>query len=309
MQSKAEAGLAEEAEVLVASGCRLGESPLWHAASANLYWVDIEGHQLWRWSAAGGASHMVLPGPASFVAEAAEGRLIAGLAQTVVLINPKNGAIRSLFESFVLPETCRFNDGKADRQGRIVTGGAHIGESQQVAPSLRLDGAGVDTLDGLFTVFNGPAFSPDGQRIYFTDSPSKVIRTASYDPETGALGAPEIFTELPASSGYPDGMTVDVEGGLWNAEWDGWQVTRYHPSGQKDRSLALPVPRPTSLTFGGPERDQLYITSARSRLSDQDLAAAPLSGAVFKFRPGERGLPDAVADWARPGKPWRAFNA
>lgn len=298
---------------MVAANCLLGESPLWCAERNCLYWVDIEAHWLWRWSAKAGASRMALGGSPGFLAKAAEGQLIVGVARSLNLIDPDRGTCRPFTmpgqaEPPVMPATVRFNDGKADRQGRIVAGGAHLEQSEPLAPAFRLDAAGAAPLADLFTVFNGPAFSPDGGRIYFTDSPSKVIRTARYEPESGRLGKIEVFASLPATSGYPDGMTVDRDGGLWNAEWDGWRLTRYHANGDLDRSIQLPVPRPTSLAFGGPDHDQLFVTSARTGLSQEDLAAAPLSGAVFRLSPGACGLPEAAADWAVPQTAWRQVN-
>ncbi len=252
---------------------------------------------------------MALSGSPGFVAKAADGRLIAGLARVLSLIDPDLGTCQCLGGAQFLPAAVRFNDGKADRQGRIIAGGAHLGETKPLAPAFCVDGRGATPLPDLFTVFNGPAFSPDGRRIYFTDSPSKIIRTAAYDPESGALGKIEVFATLPESSGYPDGMTVDRAGGLWNAEWDGWQLTRYHANGERDRSIALPVPRPTSLAFGGPDYDQVFVTSARHGLSQEELAAAPLSGAVFRLSPGEIGLPEAAADWAVPQAAWSRIDA
>lgn len=288
----------------MAADCLLGESPLWCARTARLYWVDIEGHWLWRWSAEDGASRMALGGAPGFVAKAADGRLLSGVARDLSLIDPVTGSCQCLGPPGFLPDNVRFNDGKADRQGRIVAGGAHLQQTDPVAPAYCLDAGGSRPFPEPFTVFNGPAFSPDGRRIYFTDSPSKVIRTAAYDPDSGALGKIEDFATLPATSGYPDGMTVDREGGLWNAEWDGGQLTRYHANGQRDRSIPLPVPRPTSLAFGGPALDRLFVTSARTGLTAEQLAEAPLSGAVFVLSPGETGLPEATADWARPPVVW-----
>ncbi len=293
-------------DTLVESACLLGEGPLWCTGRDCLFWVDIEGQRLWSWSAARGARSLPLPGAPGFLAHGPRGLLVTGIARGFALIDPLAGTVRSLADPQLLAAGTRFNDGKADRLGAVVAGGAHLAETAPEASAYRLGAAGPTSLPGRFTVFNGPAFSPDGRRIYFTDSPSKVIRTASYDPESGLLGRVEDFVRLPASSGYPDGMTVDSAGGLWNAEWDGWQVTRYHPSGARDRSIALPVPRPTSLTFGGPAMDRLFVTSARSRLDSEALAEAPLSGALFGLTPGERGLPEVEAKLDLPPDPWVA---
>jgi len=291
-------------QILVDCKCQLGEGPLWCADSGRLYWADIEGQRLWRWSEAEGAASCALPGPASFLARGPAGTLVTAMARGFGLIEAATGRVLALGSSLRAPSGTRFNDGKTDRQGRVIAGGADLAESEPTAGLFQLSPQGFKPLPGRFTVFNGPAFSPDGRRIYFADSPSKVIRTASYDPDSGMIGRPEPFAILGAESGYPDGMTVDAAGGLWNAEWDGWQITRYHASGEVDFRIALPVPRPTSVTFGGADYDLLFITSARSRLDAAELTAAPLSGNLFALRPGATGLAEAAAVLPRDSQGW-----
>ncbi|MCI0490097.1 MAG: SMP-30/gluconolactonase/LRE family protein, partial [Blastocatellia bacterium] len=92
--------------------------------------------------------------------------------------------------------------------------------------------------------------------------------------------------------GYPDGIAIDEEGMLWIVHWDGGRVCRWNPrSGEVMVEIRLPVSRPTSCVFGGKDFGTLYITSARTRLRPDRLAAQPLAGSVFKCRPGVRGLP------------------
>lgn len=292
------------ARLLVDSACILGEAPLWVPEAGCLYWLDIEAQRLWRLRPGEAAASLPLPGPASFLVRASSGKLIAGMDRGFVLLDPAEGRVRSLCEPLAAPEGTMMNDGKADRQGRIVGGAKDRGERSPAAPAFRLDAAGLRAFPGAYTVFNGPAFSPDGSRIYFADSPSKVIQTAGYDPESGEVGRPEPFAVLGPDEGYPDGMTVDCNGGLWNAQWDGWRITRYHPGGERDRSVALPVPRPTSLAFGGAGFETLFITTARSRLDPESLAAAPLSGGLFALEPGERGLEEACVPLVPPLAAW-----
>jgi sugar lactone lactonase YvrE len=141
-------------------------------------------------------------------------------------------------------------------------------------------------------VSNGLGWSPDDRRFYFTDSGTRRIYVYDYDIETGAVAGRRTFVALPEGMGVPDGLAVDAEGFVWSAQWDGWCVTRYDPDGRVDRVINLPVPRPTSCAFGGPDLSTLYITSARIRLSAQQLAEAPLSGSVFALATATRGLPE-----------------
>jgi ABC-type nitrate/sulfonate/bicarbonate transport system ATPase subunit len=155
----------------------------------------------------------------------------------------------------------------------------------------RLDTDGrVSRMDTGFHVSNGLGWSPDNRRFYFTDSGPKRIYVYDFDLEGGAVENRRTFVQVPDGVGVPDGLAVDAEGFVWSAHWDGWCVTRYDPDGKVDRVINLPVPRPTSCAFGGPDLTTLYITSARIRLSAGQLAEAPLSGSVFALQSGIRGL-------------------
>jgi sugar lactone lactonase YvrE len=146
-------------------------------------------------------------------------------------------------------------------------------------------------VDGI-TVPNSLAWSPDDRTMYFADTPHRVIWAYPFDAETGALGARRPFAEVPEGAGYPDGSTVDADGCLWNAHFDGWRLTRYAPDGRVDRVVPLPVQRPTSCAFGGPGLGVLYVTSARARLTEAELARGPLAGGLLALEPGPRGLPE-----------------
>jgi sugar lactone lactonase YvrE len=151
----------------------------------------------------------------------------------------------------------------------------------------------VRRIDSGIICANGPAFSPDGRTAYFTDSFAQEIYCYNVDLDTGLIGERKSFFRCSPDAGYPDGMTVDAEGFLWCCNWDGWSVTRYAAGGEIDRVLKVPVPRPTSVCFGGPRMDQLFITSASDGLSADQLREAPLSGSLFVCEPGVKGLLDA----------------
>jgi sugar lactone lactonase YvrE len=133
---------------------------------------------------------------------------------------------------------------------------------------------------------NGPCWSPDGRTMYHVDSTRRVIHAYECDPVTGAVGPPRVFASDAAETWFPDGVTVDAEGFIWNCKWDGGRLVRYAPDGTVDRVLILPVPRPTRCAFIGPDLAMLAVTSARGGQPE-----APLSGQVLVLDPGVRGLP------------------
>jgi sugar lactone lactonase YvrE len=148
-------------------------------------------------------------------------------------------------------------------------------------------------------VSNGLDWSPDGTTLYYTDSMRRLIWRFPFDMQSGTLGPREVFANVPQDQGCPDGLTVDAEGFVWSAHWNGWRVTRYDPDGRVERVLRLPVPRVTSLCFGGPDLDTLYMTSALIGLTSEQLLEAPLSGALFSCQPGVTGRPANYANVVR----------
>lgn len=186
----------------------------------------------------------------------------------------------------------RFNDARCDRKGRLWAGTLAIDTSPGEGSLYRLDPDGaMHRMDTGFHVSNGIDFSPDNRRLYFTDTGKRRIYVYDFDLESGAIENRRIFAELAEGTGTPNGLTVDAQGFVWSAHWDGWCVTRYDPEGQVERVINLPVPRPTSLAFGGKGLTTLYVTSARIRLSARQLLEAPLSGSVFAIDAGVSGLP------------------
>lgn len=262
----------------------LGEGPVWDAEQQALYWVDIAGQALRRWQA-GELSRWGLPRKVGSLALCASGeQALLALADGLWRLDLAQGA---LLERVADPEPelagNRLNDGATDPRGRFWVGSMDDAEQEARGHFYRLDpGGGLTCWEAGFRVTNGLGFSRDGRRIYCADSPRRRIYVADYDPETGAAGERRLFAEVPAEAGYPDGLTVDHEDHLWVCHWDGWRVTRYRPDGSVARVVELPVPRPTCCVFGGPTGERLYLTSARVGLSAEELARAPLSGAVLE---------------------------
>jgi D-xylonolactonase len=189
------------------------------------------------------------------------------------------------------PANQRFNDVIADPEGRVFAG-AMGGNGRLLRYDL--DGTVTEMADG-FGCPNGMGFAPDLRGMYVTDSPAREIYYFDYERKTGALSNRRTFAEIPLHEGLPDGMTVDAEGYVWSAIWFGGRLKRYAPDGHWDRDLFLPVKQVSSVTFGGPELTDIYITTAASRTADSlcpaacDSAAAR-GGELYRARvPGIRG--------------------
>jgi L-arabinonolactonase len=136
---------------------------------------------------------------------------------------------------------------------------------------------------------NSTCWSPDGTILYFTDMPTRRIDALDYDVATGAASNRRMFVDLAREPGFADGSAVDADGYLWNAQWGGGKLVRYSPQGAVDREIELPVTNPTCLTFGGPDLDILFITSAWFGLDEEARAGQPAAGGLFAMKPGVHG--------------------
>ena len=270
----------------------LGEGPVWSTKERALYWVDIKRPAILCWGP-NGKHRFPMPEEIGCMAIRQRGGLVAAFRSGFVFIDQKSWTARPIHNPEPhLPDN-RFNDGKCDRAGRFWAGSM---DDRIMVPSgsiWRLDvDLTVEHIDEGFIVSNGFGWNPDNTVMYVTDSENRVIYAYAFDLAQGQLGKRRIFARIPEDQGYPDGLTVDILGGVWSAHWDGWRVTRYHPDGRVDKVVKMPVPRPTSCTFGGPNLDRLYVTSASIGLSGEVLTQAPLSGGLFEIDVEMQGLPE-----------------
>lgn len=275
---------------------QLGECALWCERSQSLFWTDINQALLSRWSAGTGAlQQWAMPQLlGSFALCEAPDQLLLGLARGLALFDLRTGTlgpVQPLPESAWRTADARINDGRCDPQGRFVFGlfnphGERTGQFWRVDASLRAEPLPLAAAQ----IANCLSFSPDGQWLYFTDSPSRCIQRARYHAD-GRIEAPEVFVQLPLADGEPDGATVDTLGHLWVALWGAGCVLQLDAQGRELQRWPLPVSQPTCPAFGGPALDQLFITSARKELSAETLAREPQAGDVLRLRPGVRGLP------------------
>jgi len=270
-----------------------GEGVLWDAASARLWWTDIHGKRIWSFDPASGASasHPV-PARVCCFAPRARGGFLVAFAEGFAFYELGSGARQDLmpFEPD-LPGT-RLNDGRTDRAGRFVAGGMDEAGGEPVSSVWRVDpDLSFHRLFGGVSCANATCFSPDGRTMYFTDSPRRTIEAIEYDPATGTVGAHRTLGTV-EGPGVPDGACTDREGYLWVTVWEGYRIERWAPDGRRERTVEMPVRKPTCCAFGGRDLDVLYVTTSRLGSSEVELSREPTSGGLFAFRPGVRGLPD-----------------
>ena len=266
--------------------CELGENPLWHGAEKCLYWTDIPAGRIYRYDPNSGVVEKVFEGGVvgGFTIQADNTLLLFMEGGQIAQL--KNGKINTLIEEIPDERTTRFNDVIADPRGRVFCGTMPTAERPGRLYRLDTDGKLNKLVEGI-GCSNGLAFSPDCRHLYYTDSHAYVIYRFEYSEKTGDIANQEIFIRCLEADGYPDGLTRDSEGYLWSARWGGGCVIRYSPEGIEERRIPFPAKLVTSLTFGGPNFSETYVTTARNAgVSDPD----PDSGAVFRLSTGIRGV-------------------
>jgi len=188
-----------------------------------------------------------------------------------------------------------FNDAKCDGAGRLWVGTRDLHVKDANGGLFRMDADFSWQRQGSgFVVSNGIAWGEGGRVMYHVDSKPGRIDVCDFDPATGKLGQRRVFRDYAGTQSIPDGCTVDAEGGLWVAEVGDWHIRRYSPDGRLDREIRLPVQKPTSVMFGGPDLATLYVTSMRFGLSEEALAKQPLAGALLQLDVGVKGRPEHV---------------
>ncbi len=272
----------------------LGEGPTWSSSEAVLYWVDIQRPAIFRWDPVRGQTGLwPMPRSVGFASPAQSGRMVFGDSEGLGFLDLETGEVTRIGNpENHLPQN-RFNDGKVDRSGRVWAGTMNEKGPEPSGSLYRLDPDGsIKRMATGFICSNGLGWSPDNRTMYFTDSMIRTIWTYEFDPASGALGERRVFATVAANGGLPDGLTVDSEGFVWSAVWDGWRVVRYAPDGTIERTIRMPVQRPSSCMFGGPDLKTLYITSACVELGWNALKNGPLAGSLFALSTDVAGLPE-----------------
>jgi D-xylonolactonase len=277
-----------EPELIADYACVTGEGPLWHPDEQRLYWVDIPKGRLFRYEPASGRHEQCLEGEAlgGFTIQA-DGALLLFMARGAVKIW-RAGELTTVIDEIPDERSTRFNDVIADPVGRVFCGTMPTAERPGRLYRLDPDGTLTKLLDGI-GCSNGMGFTLDRRQMYYTDSTAREIYLFDYDQATGAITNRRVFARNAPEEGMPDGMTVDAEGYVWSARWDGGCLVRYAPDGTEERRIAFPARKVSSVTFGGPDYTDIYVTTAGG---DNKAAEGWGAGALFRLNLGIRGLPE-----------------
>jgi D-xylonolactonase len=241
-----------------------GEGPVWDDRNQILYWTDIDGKKFYRYLWNEQRHELVDTGfQVNGYAMQEGGGFVVTNSQGAWLWSPESKPI--LLASHVDGKDCTLNDCVADPEGRVYSGSYHHNPAGNALPSflfcIDTDGS-VRIVDEGIKFSNGLAFSPDSRTLYFSDTVARCIYAYDWQRGSGKLANRRIFVQLPREEGFPDGLAVDADGFLWCAHWFGGCISRYDPDGKRERIVRLPAAQTSSLAFGGPELDVIFVTSA-----------------------------------------------
>lgn len=278
-------------ELIADYNCVVGEGPMWHPTERVVYWADIPQGRIFRYDPATGEHGLV------FECGQVGGFTVQGDGSLLLFM--ERGAVASLSEGNLeylineIPEerNTRFNDVIADPAGRVFCGTMPSPDHPGSLYRLDTDGSIARVLEGI-GISNGMGFTPDNQRMYFTDSPTHNIYIFDYDIDSGELSNRRVFVNTEENDGIPDGMTVDSEGFVWSARWDGSSLVRYSPQGEQVNRIWFPARKVSSVIFGGEDYTDMYVTTAGG---EDKTAEGPGAGCLYRLNLGISGRPEFLS--------------
>ncbi len=286
--------MAVQLELLVDFRAKVGEGPLWDEQAQVLYWVDIMGNQLCIYDPVKKQNTALDVGqPVGTVVVRESGGLMLALQHGLASFDLKSHEVKILMDPEAhLPDN-RFNDGKCDPAGRFWAGTMAFAATKGVGSLYCMDtDLSVRKMLGEISISNGILWSLDQRTMYYIDSLKQDIRAYDFEVRTGDIANERVVCRFSEEMGLPDGMAIDAEGMLWVAHYNGSRVCRWNPQdGQVLETIPLPVSRVTACAFGGPDLDQLYITSASQGMSPEEWQKEPHAGGLFVCSPGVKGVP------------------
>lgn len=288
-------------ECVVDSRDSIGEGAFWCPEEQAVYWLDVQMPSRIHRYAPATKEHRSWPMTemVTAMAKRADGTLLVASQNGLNVFDPRTGAYRHLSRLEPDRPENRSNDGAPDARGRFFIGtmqnnlapdGTGIPIKGPVGSLWRVEAGRppVAVMDDL-SITNGVAWSPDWKKLYVVDSMLDRIYVCDFDLDTGSVGPRRTFSDV-GGLGTPDGNTIDAEGFLWSARWDGSALVRFAPDGSIERVVPIPATLVTSCAFGGPNLDTLYVTTARLGIGAATAARHPKQGGLFALKPGVRGL-------------------
>jgi D-xylono/L-arabinono-1,4-lactonase len=275
-------------ECLADYGCETGENPLWHPLEKRLYWCDIPRGRIFRFDPATGAHEQCYQGrTVGGFSVQCDGSLLLFMDRGAIA-NWREGKLTTVLAEIEQERDSRFNDVIADPVGRVFCGTMSSAARKGSLYRLNLDGSLDRVLTGI-GCSNGMAFTQDQKGFYYTDSFAREIYLFDYSADDGTLHNQRVFARFEETDGLPDGVTLDAEDRLWSAFWNGACIAQLDATGRIAQKVSLPVPKVSSLTFGGADYRDIYITTAGGHTKLED---GPLAGALFRLKSQARGVPE-----------------
>ncbi len=274
------------------AGATLAEGPMWHASMKRLYWLDIIGGTIHCYSPEDRIDEVFHAGKyVSSIVPARGGYFLITKKHAVYEWQPGRSLKKVIAVEQDMPRN-RFNDGKCDSYGRLWVGSMDMEEKDRCGSLYVLnEGGNIRRVLSGITVSNGIDWSPDNETMYHVDSPTRRVFSYDFDNDSGTVSNQRTAATIPRGQGFPDGITVDVEGMLWVAQWGGSRVSRWEPGGRMLEEIRIPVSRVSSCAFGGKGLDVLYVTTARNVTQASLDWREEHAGSLFSVEVDVRGKP------------------
>ncbi|MGL3606054.1 SMP-30/gluconolactonase/LRE family protein [Rhizobium sp. G187] len=273
----------------------LGEGPSYDPITGRLWWFDILGSTLCELDVESGQTYThALPFKGSVIASVDDQRQMLASDKGLYLRDRQSGVLTPYVQIEDKPSN-RSNDGRVHPSGALWIGTMSRTAETGAGAIFHIAGTQVTKLFEAVSIPNGICFSPDGTIGYFNDSKVNHMMSVELDPLTGLpRSAPKVLIDQSARKGVIDGSVTDLEGTIWNSNWDGGAVDRYAPDGRHLSRHAVPVSRPTCPAFFGKALDRLAVTSCWEGLTDEERGHEPLAGALFDLGVSVRGKPEPL---------------
>ena len=278
-------------ELMADYRCETGEGPLWHPMERQVYWSDIPRGRIFRLNPFSRRHEQIYEGRivGGYTIQS-DGSLLLFMDRGSVAVW-RDGKLEYLVNEMEGETDNRFNDVAADPAGRVFCGTMPTDTRSATLYRMDTDGSITTVLEGV-GLSNGIGFSPDQKQMYYTDSYALKIYIFDYDIDSGDITDQRVFVETPDDGSIPDGMTVDAEGYVWGARWDGSSLYRYNPDGEQVVQIQFPAKKISSVIFGGVDLTDMYVTTAGGGNKAEE---GPGAGGLFRLNVGIQGKPEFLS--------------